>query len=197
VNRRAWAPAAALLSVIALAGCGGAERPAESPDASEGEPAAAAPPGRFTTFPGAGVPDAWPERERGLGVVHLDPGPTTDRPTEDTLAAYERPDATAPVVARLVRDTTYVYRFEAREGLRAAPGALEFGYEDVGFPILERGAGGWERVYVGTDSSGDPVSAWAAARAGRSVVTLWEELLPTLPVFFVVPPDSIRFHAAP
>ena len=149
----------ALSCAVAVAGCGGAEGPGSSAGSREpGEPAAAGGPQTpiaFTTFPGAGVPSAWPERERGLGVVHLVPGA---RPAEDTLEAHERPDSTAPVLARLVLDTLHVYRFEARDGLLATPGALEYGYEDVGFPILERGPDGWERVHVGTDSAGASVA---------------------------------------
>jgi hypothetical protein len=188
----------ALLGAIVLARCGGAEEPEPSAEAREPGASAAAggpqTPGVFTTFPGAGVPSAWPERERGLGVVHLIPGAG---PVEDTLNAHERPDSTAPVLARLMLDTVHVYRFEARAGLLAAPGALEYGYEDVGFPILERGADGWERVYLGADSVGRAVSGWARARPPFSDVTLWQNLLADTPVFFVVPQDSIRFHAAP
>ena len=28
-------------------------------------------------------------------------------------------------------------------------------------------------------------------------MTLWEDVLPGLPLFFALPPDSFRFHAAP
>jgi hypothetical protein len=41
------------------------------------------------------------------------------------------------------------------------------------------------------------VTGWVTTVPGRTARTLWEELLPNLPLFFVVPPDSVRFHSAP
>jgi hypothetical protein len=50
-------------------------------------------------------------------------------------------------------------------------------------------------VHLGT-RGGTPVTGWVRQAAGRNARTLWEELLPTLPLFFVVPRDSVRFHGA-
>jgi hypothetical protein len=53
-------------------------------------------------------------RERGLGVVHLDPGPALAGRVADTLEARSGPDPDADVVARLVLDTTASSRRGAR-----------------------------------------------------------------------------------
>src|SRR5699024_8199657 len=86
--------------------------------------------------------------------------------------------------------------FEARDGLLKTPGALEFGYQEIGLPILEHGADGWERVLLGGAADGSAVTGWARARQGVVGVTLWQDLIPGQPLFFALPPDSIHFFAA-
>lgn len=155
------------------------------------------PTGPFVRFEGGGVPPYTLERERGIGVVHFEPGPALAGRVADTLDVRVRPESAAGVLARLVLDTSGVYVFEAREGALARPGALDFGYEEIGFPILEHGAGGWEHVYVGSAPDRSFASGWARARPTVVGVTLWNELIPGQPLFFALPPDSIRFYDAP
>ncbi|MSR36188.1 MAG: hypothetical protein EXR95_06020 [Gemmatimonadetes bacterium] len=127
--------------------------------ASGGGPAVASEPEpTFERFESGGVPAYALMRERGRGVVHLDPGPLLAGRVADTLVARAEPNRGAPVLARLVLDTTVVFTFEALPGVLARPGALEFGYAEIGLPILERGTGGWERVYLGEGPDGQPVS---------------------------------------
>ena len=175
--RRSGGGAAAALALV-VGSCGAPPLPESEADARP-----------FVRFEGAGVPKWSPMRERGIGVARLELGPP------DTLIARASASPDADVLARLVLDTTGVFVFEAREGLLASPGALAFGYEEVGLPILERGDG-WERVYLGVDSAGAPVSGWASGTGGAAI-TLWDQLLPEMPLFFALPPDSLGFHSAP
>jgi hypothetical protein len=185
------------LLVVALA-CGRPESRRSAGATSAGAASPAAPDTtRFERFEAGGVPAYSPTRQRGLGVVHFDPGPRLAGRAADTLVAREEPDAAAAPLARLIVDTTGVFAFDGRAGSLARPGALEFGYEEIGFPILEHGTDGWERVYLGDDSAGAALSGWARAQPGLAAVTLWEELLPGQPLFFVVAQDSMRFHGAP
>ena len=194
-------------AVVGLALCGAACRPtprdaarrsgSDTTGSSGGAAAAPDPTGPFVRFEAAGVPAYTLERERGVGIVHLDPGPSLAGRAADTLDVRVRPDPRAGVLARLVLDSSGVYTFEAREGAVQTPGALEFGYEEVGLPILAHGTDGWERVYLGTSAGGTVVDGWARRRPSYVSVTLWDEMLPGLPLFFALPPDSIRFYAAP
>jgi hypothetical protein len=142
------------------------------------------------------VPPYALERERGVGVVSLDPGPGLAGRVADTLVARVRPDSTSAVLARLVLDTTGVFTFEARDGLLKTPGALDFGYEEIGLAILEHGADGWERVLLGAGADGGVVSGWARARRGVVGVTAWQDFIPGQALFFALPPDSIHFYDA-
>jgi hypothetical protein len=175
--------------LLALA-CGG-----EETETGADEGAADSVPDTVTmvAFEAAGVPDYTPMRERGIGVVHFDPGPRLASRAADTIRVMEAFPPNA-VIARLIADSLGVYRFEAAADLLDAPGALEFGYEEIGLPALE--SAGIERwlVHLGTRAA-EPVTGWVAIRPGLAR-TLWEDLLPTLPLFFVVPSDSIAFHAS-
>jgi hypothetical protein len=103
----------------------------------------------------------------------------------------------AQPIARLHLDDSGIYRFEAARGALARPGALEFGYEEVGLPLLERRADGWLRVMLGEDDAGSVVSGWIAGKEGVGI-TLWEERFADTPLFFALPSDStLRFHASP
>lgn len=183
-------------ALLLLVGCRPTARSRADADAGSA-PVASDPNSPFVRFDAAGVPSYTLVRERGVGIVHLDPGPVLAGRVSDTLEARDRPEPGAGVLARLVLDTVGVYTFEARAGLLDTPGALEFGYGEVGFPILDHGPEGWERVYLGTAPGGAVVSGWARARPALVGVTLWDELIPGQPIFFALPPDSIRFHAAP
>jgi hypothetical protein len=182
--------------LVALACGGSGEEGVERETGLEGDgPVVETGPDTATmvAFEAAGVPSWTPMRERGIGIVHFDPGPQLAGRAADTI----RVTGAAPgegVIARLIVDSMSVYRFEAAPAVLDAPGALEFGYEEIGLPLLEDAEQGRWRVYLGT-RGGAPVSGWVAAQSGRTR-TRWEELLPTLPLFFVVPRDSIRFHAA-
>jgi hypothetical protein len=192
-------PVALLLALIPLAtlACGGAEEDGagreNGPEGDRTVVETGPDTATLVAFEAAGVPSYTPMRERGIGIVHFDPGPRLAGRAADTIRVTGSAEG-GGVVARLIVDSMAVYRFEAAPGVLDAPGALEFGYEEVGLPLLEDpGAGRW-RVHLGT-RDGEPVSGWVAMQPGRTR-TLWEELLPTMPLFFVVPPDSIRFHAS-
>lgn len=188
------------LFLLLLAACGSGEGGAAE-NAPAGPPAQDTRP--FVAFPAAGVPNSDPERvpdpgifrEHGIGVIGFDPGPGLSGRVADSLEVTADTMPGSPVVARLVLDTTAVFRFEAREGMLAAPGALDYGYEEVGLPVLDRAADGWLRVHLGQAADGAPVSGWTRVRAGVLALTLWEDLLPGMPLFFTHP-DSARFHEA-
>jgi hypothetical protein len=179
-------------------GCGGAADDARQggAEAEGADPDALPDTATFVAFEAAGVPSWTPMRERGIGIVHFDPGPGLSGRAADTLRVRAERDASSPVIARLIADSMALYRFEAAPELLDAPGALEFGYEEVGLPVLDASDERESVVYLGT-RAGEPVTGWATTVPGYTARTLWEELLPSLPLFFVVPPDSVRFHEAP
>ncbi len=189
-----------LLSALTLA-CGTGDRAGSAPDGDPApEPSVGS--GPFVAFPAAGVassnPDTVPDpgivRERGIGVLGFDPGPQLAGRIADSIEVWADSTPAAAVIARMVLDTTGVFRFEAREGLLERPGALDYGYQEVGLVVLER-RGEWLRVFLGNGADGAGVSGWSRARERVSALTLWEDLLPGLPLFFAVPPDSMGFHA--
>ena len=95
----------------------------------------------------------------------------------------------------MVLDSAGVYRYGALAGLIAHPGALDYGYEQVGLPVLQARGDGWSRVYLGETADGTELSGWVRIRPGVLALTLWEDLLPHQPLFFAVPDDSIHFYA--
>jgi hypothetical protein len=138
-----------------------------------------------------------PHRERGVGVVypsaHLDVSP----PRPDTVEIRTRPEPEAPVVARLVRSDLAVYQMQVRTDV-AESGGLEWGYEDIGLPMIEApgtlGAqADWLRVYYGTSSAGDTLDGWVRNDTARVSHFLWSDRLPESPLFFL-DPDSIQLH---
>jgi hypothetical protein len=76
---------------------------------------------------------------------------------------------------------------------------LEFGYEEMGLPVLEIRSGAqrmeWLRVHYGLAADGEPRTGWVPFPQPRLEFLSWAERLPELPLFFL-DPDSIRFHGA-
>jgi hypothetical protein len=195
VAEREVASAARLLLLAACAGCvGGEERPQDPSEQDPPLPAAAVPdPGlRRLAYP---VPADGRVRWRGIGVV-FPAGAGAFGQRADTISVLAAAEDGAPLVARLVRTVSYDHVMDVRDD--AAEGAaLEFGYEELGLPLLEvrGGAAGpeWLAVRWGATAAGEPLDGWVRNDAARVEFQLWSEILVERPLFFLAP-DSIRFH---
>jgi hypothetical protein len=145
------------------------------------------------------VPSYTPVRERGTGVVHpnitFDPGGAR----ADTVFVRTRPDTASPVVARLIRTSEALHTLEVRSTVSEG-GALEYGYEDAGLPVLDNPDGAaapvWLRVYYGKGPTGEPLEGFVRNDSTRVSLFWWRDRLPESPLFFLVD-DSIQFHASP
>jgi hypothetical protein len=145
-------------------------------------------------------PTDWMHQERGSGVVYPSPRPLyTGGGGSDTVVVLAEPTVQAPVLARLrleVDSMSWEYVLEARAEV-AEGGAVEFGYEELGLPVVEARSGPqrleWLRVYYGVGGSGEPLTGWVRYDPPRVEFLSWAERLPELPLFFP-DPDSVRFH---
>jgi hypothetical protein len=190
-----------LLLLVAGSACGDAEQrdgvPPQAPE--DTAPAAAPDPPLEEAFRRLefAAPAYRTHRERGVGVVFQ----RTDEgaPRDDTLVVHTRPDGSAPAVARLIHSAMAMYALEVRTPVSEG-GALEYGYEDVGLPLLEPPSGapasGWLRVHYALAPDSAPLAGWVRSDATRLSHFLWSDRLPESPLFFL-DADSIAFHASP
>jgi hypothetical protein len=187
-----------ILAAVAASACGDAAReetpPTEAP--RDTTPALAPEPPLEQSFRGLEfvVPAYRANRERGLGIVfqRTDESP----PREDTALVHTHPEESAAVVARLIRSATAVYALEVRTPV-AEGGALEFGYEDIGLPLMEAPtdppAPQWLHVLYALAPDSTRLSGWVRNDTTRLSHSLWSDRLPESPLFFL-DADSIAFH---
>jgi len=200
------APAAALLMTIAACSAGGdagTER-AAAPGAAAGDstlgPGPAAPSGPLVRVERL-RPDDYLRQERGVGAVYLEGAFEGASSEADTLSVLAAPRGGAAALALLIlaRDSlTWEYVLEAR-GPVAEGAAVEFGYEEVGLPVLELRGGAdpeWLHVRYATGSGGEPMTGWVGFEPGRTGYLPWSDRLAEVPLFFV-DPDSVGFFEAP
>ncbi len=204
--RRTGGLAAALALIALLPACGGSTRDAEPP-AADSVPGP--PPGSAPAPPQVPLADTFHTlefvapayrayRERGVGVVFPIAGLNASPPLPDTVPIHGGPAPDARVLARFVRRADGVYQMQVRADVSES-GGLEFGYEDIGLPLLDApetiARSDWLRVFYGMTPSGDTLTGWVLGDTTRVSRFLWSERLPESPLFFL-DADSIQFHEA-
>lgn len=186
---------------LLIGGCDTGDRvgePGRTEPVTEDVVAAPVPSEGWIELPRGGRPEETSlRRERGVGVAHLVVDRYGREDPDDTLVVRDRPQPASAPVALLVRDTTSTFHLFVRDStLRGA--ALEFGYEDVGLPGVEPPrSDGWTPILYAVDPAGTPRTGWVRIE-GREVAWLsWTERLTTIPLFSILPPDSVVFRVAP
>jgi hypothetical protein len=187
-------PTAWTLGVLAgLAGCaGGGEPPIPRPDVAGAGPILMEVPAR-----GDGT---FRPRDFGVGVLawtSVIPGGLAEGMT-DTLRFLAQPEREAPMVGGLVvrREGAYGWSHWALLQPGDVPNLLEYGYEEIGAPLLATTAdSAWAEVLFGHGPDGTSRTGWAPVEAGAVHLVQWRELLPTYPLFLL--PTSTGLHAAP
>ena len=137
-------------------------------------------------------------RERGVGVAHLRLD-ETGLLRVDTISVLTRPEEGAPTAARLIRSDMGVYALEVRTPVSEG-GGLEYGYEDIGLPLLEgpaaTQASAWLHVLFALSPDSTPLAGWVRNDTSRVSYFSWSDRLPESPLFFL-DADSIAFHGSP
>lgn len=158
-----------------------------------------------TTFhpmpPGAGHRMWAPEWDVGVGFVRLLPLPEgpPGLARSDTVPIHSSPRSAAPAVARF-HHREFVLTVEATErGLEGA--ALEVGYEERAFPLLEETPDGrWARILFAYDEEGGARSGWVDLSGPGIERVFWPEWLADAPgrgaLYFARPAD-IAFRSEP
>lgn len=181
-----------LYLVLGLAGCAdGAQPPLPPPGVAEVGPA-------LLQVPAHGG-DTFRPRDFGVGVVarsSVIPDGLAEGMT-DTLRFLARPEPEAPIVGGLVvrREGAYGWSHWALLQSGDVPNLLEYGYEEIGVPLLAITTDrAWAQVVFGHGPGGTPRTGWASVESGAVDLVLWRDLLPTFPLFLL--PTSSGLHVA-
>ncbi len=139
----------------------------------------------------------WADREYGVGLVGVRVLP--DQPpgtlSGESLVFYSSPSEDSPRAAVLRGDS-----LEFRMG-RSVPfyeSALEYAYEDAGFPILEfTRDSSWIRVSLNCWDTDNKTAGWIRSSAKGIQVLSWSEIISQREVFFFLKAEWIRFFSGP